>query len=48
MKNLRLKIEDKSFVPETIQKQLFDKMKSVTTKITVEQTGNAYKIVSIG
>ena len=46
-KKAELKIEDKSFVPETIQKQLFDKMKSVTTKITVEQTGNAYKIVTI-
>jgi len=46
-KKAELKISDKSFVPETMHKQLFDKKKSVTAKVTVEKTGNAYKILRI-
>ena len=39
--------EVKKFVPESFHKKLFDKRDSIKANIKVEQTGNAFKIISI-
>jgi CRISPR-associated protein Csm5 len=39
--------EVKKFVPESFHKKLFDKRDSIKANIKVEQTGNAFKIISV-
>ncbi|MBI5745582.1 MAG: hypothetical protein HZA13_01100 [Nitrospirae bacterium] len=47
-KKAEIKVENRNIVPSGLHKKLFEKRKSVTAKVTVEQTSNAYKIVIIG
>ncbi|TAN45548.1 MAG: type III-A CRISPR-associated RAMP protein Csm5 [Nitrospirae bacterium] len=42
-----MKVPDKSIVPEQYHESLFAKKKSVTANITVEKTGNGFKIIKI-
>jgi hypothetical protein len=39
---------DKSLVPEALQKKLFVKKDAVKADVTVEQQGNAWRIVGFG
>lgn len=41
------KLTDKSFVPESLRKKLFDKKEKVKAKVTVKRTGNLLEIVKI-
>lgn len=40
--------EAKKFVPESFHKKLLDKRDTIKANVKVEQTGNAFKIISIG
>lgn len=42
-----MKVPDKSIVPEQYHESLFTKKKSVTANVTVEKTGNGFKIIKI-
>jgi len=42
-----LKVTDRNIVPEHLRETLFTKKKSVTAKVTVEKTGNGFKIIGI-
>lgn len=42
-----LKVKDKTMIPAEYHEMLFDKRKSVTANVTIEKTGNAFKIIKI-
>ena len=46
-KKAELKSADISIVPANLHKKLFDKRKAVEANVTVEQTGNTFKVVKI-
>lgn len=41
------KLTDRSLIPETLRKKLFDKREKVKAKVTVKQTGNLVEIIKI-